>query len=84
MAGKAQFVVQVFQRVRGHIVPGARELSPTESGARKRAAAMAAREVGVAALKIEADSETGELKSGEILETYGEVPEDFADTLLVG
>lgn len=84
MAGKAQFVVQVFVKKRGQVVPGDRELSPTESGARKRAGAMAARELGVAALKIEADPETGEVTRAEILEQHGEVPEDFADTLRGG
>lgn len=79
------YVVQVFKRARGGvIVPGDRELAPTESGARKRAAAMATREIGVAALKIVADPETGELQSGEILEAHGEVPDDFADTLRGG
>ena len=81
---KPQFVVQTFKKVRGQLVPGDRELVPSESGARKKAAAMAPRFPGTAALKIEADEETGELKSAEILETHGEVPEDFADTLRGG
>ena len=47
----------------------------------KRAEAMAARMPGTAAIQIVADNETGELESATILSQYGEVPEDFAESL---
>jgi hypothetical protein len=47
----------------------------------KRAEAMAARMPGTAALQIVADDETGELESATILGQYGEVPDDFAESL---
>ncbi|MCP1561165.1 UNVERIFIED_ORG: hypothetical protein M2438_000165 [Methylobacterium sp. SuP10 SLI 274] len=42
---------------------------------------MAARMPGTAALQIVADDETGELKSATILGQFGEVPDDFAESL---
>ena len=39
---------------------------------------------GAAALKIVADDETGELESATILGQWGEVPEDFAETVRGG
>ncbi len=54
-------------------------MAPTESGALKRAEAIAGRMPGAAALRIVADDETGELESVTILGTFGEIPEDFAE-----
>ncbi len=54
-------------------------MAPTESGALKRAEAIAKRMPGTAALRIVADDETGELESVAILGQFGEVPEDFAE-----
>jgi hypothetical protein len=56
-------------------------VSPTVSGALKRAEAMAARLPGTAAIQIVADDETGELESATILGRFGDVPDDFADML---
>ncbi|TXN41565.1 hypothetical protein FV232_04770 [Methylobacterium sp. WL30] len=39
---------------------------------------------GTAALKIVADDETGELESATILGQFGEVPDDFAESLQGG
>ena len=39
---------------------------------------------GTAALKIIADDETGELESVTILGQFGEVPENFAESLQSG
>lgn len=81
MAMKTTFLVQTFVLKRKRLVPGDRQVSPTSSGAMKRAEAMAARMPGTAALQIVADDETGELESATILGQYGEVPDDFADSL---
>lgn len=81
---KPSYVVQTFKKGRGGLVPGDRELAASDNGARKKAAAMASRFPGTAALRIETDDETGELRSAEILATHGEVPDDFADTLRGG
>ncbi|MGA4552399.1 hypothetical protein [Methylorubrum aminovorans] len=81
MAMKTTFLVQTFVLKRKRLVPGDRQASPTSSGALKRAEAMAARMPGTAALQIVADDETGELESATILGQYGDVPDDFADSL---
>ena len=84
MTLKITFIVQTFELKRKRLVAGARDVAPTESGALKRAEAIAARMPGAAALKIVADDETGELESATILGQFGDVPEDFADQLRGG
>lgn len=42
---------------------------------------MAGRMPGTAAIKVVADDETGELESVALLGQFGEVPDDFADSL---
>ena len=84
MATKTTYLVQTFDLKRKRLVPGHRDVAPTESGALKRAEAMARRLPGTAALKIVADDETGELDSAAILGTFGEVPDDFAEQLQGG
>lgn len=84
MSMKTTFVVQTFVLKRKRLVPGDREVAPTESGALKKAQAMAGRMPGTAALKVVADDETGELESATILAQFGEVPEDFAEGLQGG
>ena len=73
-----------FQHKRKRLVPGAKEIAPTESGALKQPEAVARRLPGAAALKIVADDETGELESIAILGSFGDVPDDFADGLAGG
>ncbi|MCJ2006435.1 hypothetical protein MKK70_11845 [Methylobacterium sp. E-041] len=84
MGMKTTFVVQTFVVKRKRLVPGDREVAPTESGALKKAEAMSGRMPGTAALKVVADDETGELESATILASFGEVPEDFAESLQGG
>jgi hypothetical protein len=81
MAIKTTFLVQTFSLHRKRLRPDRPELAATEWGALKRAEAMAARLPGTAALKIVADDETGELESATILGQFGEVPDDFAESL---
>ncbi|BAU93815.1 hypothetical protein MPPM_5210 [Methylorubrum populi] len=81
MTVRTTYLVQTFVLKRKRLVPGDRQASPTSSGAMKRAEAMAARMPGTAAIQIVADNETGELESATILSQYGEVPEDFAESL---
>ncbi|UYW24863.1 hypothetical protein OKC48_16450 [Methylorubrum extorquens] len=81
MAMKTAFLVQTFVLKRKRLVPGDRQVSTTSSAALKRAEAMAARMPGTAALQIVADDETGELESATILGQFGEVPDDFAESL---
>jgi hypothetical protein len=82
MAMKTTFLMQTFVIKRKRLVPGDREVSPTESGALKKAEAMAARMPGTAAIKVVADDETGELETATILGHFGEIPDDFAERLL--
>lgn len=84
MANRTTFIVQAFERKRGRLVPGARDVAPTANGALKRAEALANRAVGTAAISVSADDETGEVSAAEVLGQFGEVPEDFADTLRGG
>lgn len=84
MTMKTTYLVQTFVLKRKRLVPGDREVSPTESGALKKAEAMAGRMPGTAALKVVADDETGELEGVTILGKFGDVPEDFADSLQGG
>ncbi|MBB5764192.1 hypothetical protein HNR01_003831 [Methylorubrum rhodesianum] len=72
---KTALLVQTFALKRKRLVPGDRQVSNTNSGAMKRAEAMATRMPGTAALQIVADDEIGELESGPILGQYGEVDE---------
>ena len=81
MAMKTTYLVQTFVLNRKRLCPGDQQVSPTVSGALKRAEAMAARLPGTAAIQIVADDETGELESATILGRFGDVPDDFADTL---
>ena len=84
MALKTTFVVQTFKVVRKRLVPGDREVAPTASGALKKAEAMAARMPGAAALQVVADDETGELEGVTVLGQWGDVPDDFAESLQGG
>jgi hypothetical protein len=81
MANKTTYIVQAFEKRRGRLVPGARDVAPSENGALKRAEALAARVPGSAAISVVADAETGEVASVTIIQTFGEVPEDFAESL---
>ncbi|GEP12421.1 hypothetical protein [Methylobacterium gnaphalii] len=84
MAIKSTLIVQSFVIKRKRLVPGGQEMAPTESGAIKKAEAMAKRIPGTAAIRIMADDETGELESATILGQFGEVPDDFAESLQGG
>ncbi len=81
MALKTSFMVQTFSIHRKRLRPDRPEIAATESGALKKAEAMAARMPGTAAIRIVADDETGELESATILGQFGEVPDDFAESL---
>ncbi|KQO92603.1 hypothetical protein [Methylorubrum extorquens] len=81
MAMKTTFLMQTVVLKRKRLLPGERQVSPTSSGAMKRAEAMATRMPGTAALQIMADDETGELERATILGQYGDVPDDFAESL---
>lgn len=73
------FMVQTFEIHRKRLRPGSRDVAPTESGALKRAEAIARRMPGTAALRIVAEDETGELESATILGQFGDVPKDFTE-----
>ncbi|MBB2963509.1 hypothetical protein [Methylobacterium sp. R2-1] len=81
MAMKTTYPVQAIVLKRKRLCLGDRQVSPTSSGALKRAEAMAARMPGTAALQIVTDDEAGELEGATILGQYGEVPDDFAESL---
>lgn len=82
MANKTTFIVQAFVLKRGRLVPGAKDVAPTQNGALKRAETLANRMPGTAAISVVADDETGEVSAISILGTFGQVPDDFADSLM--
>lgn len=84
MSGKPTFVVQAFVLKRGRLVPGDKAVAPSEGGALKRAEALASRSPGAAAISVVADPETGEVHAVTILGTFGQVPDDFAESLTSG
>lgn len=84
MPMKTTHVVQAFERKRGRLVPGAKDVAPTQAGAVKRAGALATRLPGAAALTVVADDETGEVQTITIVGTFGEIPDDFAEGLQAG
>ena len=81
MAIKTTFLVQTFTIKRKRLIPGDRQVTPTASVALKKAQAMAGRLPGTAAIKVVADDETGELEGVTILGQFGEVPDDFAESV---
>ena len=84
MAMKTAFVVQPFEIYRKRLRPARQEAAQTESGALKKAENLAKRMPGAAAIRIVADDETGELETATILGQWGDVPDDFAETLQGG
>ena len=84
MAEKQTFVIQAFAMKRGRLVPGQKDVAPTAGGAIKRAEALASRAPGTAALAVTADDETGEVSAVTILGQWGQVPDDFAESLTGG
>ncbi|WP_066922843.1 hypothetical protein [Methylobacterium sp. CCH5-D2] len=81
MTLRTSFMVQTFGIHRKQLRPNRPEPASTASGALKKAEAMAGRMPGTAALQIVADDETGELESATILGQFGQVPDDFAESL---
>lgn len=84
MAMKTTFTVQPFELHRKRLRPGRQEVAQTETGALKKAEALAKRMPGAVALKVVADDDTGELEGVTILGRWGEVPDDFAESLQGG
>jgi hypothetical protein len=60
---------------------GQPDLVWARSGALKKAEAMVARMPSTSAIRIVADDETGELESATNLGQFGEVPDDFVESL---
>lgn len=83
MTMRSSFVVQPFEIHRKRLRPARQEVAQSESGAVKKAENLAKRMPGAAALKVVADDETGELEGVTILGKWGEVPEDFADSIQI-
>jgi hypothetical protein len=81
MAMKMAFAVQPFEVHRKRLLPARQEPAHTESGTVKKAEKLAMRMPGAAALTVVADDETGELEGLMILGRWGEIPDDFADSL---
>ncbi|WP_267427796.1 hypothetical protein [Methylobacterium sp. GC_Met_2] len=84
MALKTTYIVQPFEIHRKRLRPARQEQAQSESGALKKAENLANRVPGAAALKVVADDETGELEGVTILGQWGEIPDDFAESLQGG
>lgn len=81
MTMRTNYLVQPFEVHRKRLRPARQEPAQTESGALKKAENPAKRMPGAAALKVVADDETGELEGVTFLGQWGEVPDDFAESL---
>ena len=84
MAMRTSYVVQPFELHRKRLRPARQEPAQSESGAVKKAETLARRMPGAAALQVVADDETGELEGVTILGRWGEIPDDFAESLQGG
>ncbi|ONF47226.1 hypothetical protein [Methylobacterium radiotolerans] len=81
MAMTTSYVVQPFELHRKRLRPARQEPAHMESGALNKAENLTERMPGAAALKVAADDETGELEGVTILRQWGEMPDDFAESL---
>ncbi len=81
MALRTTYIVQPFELHRKRLRPARQEPAQTDFGALKKAENLAKRVPGAAALKVVADDETGELEGVTILGQWGDVPDDFAESL---
>ncbi|MEE7449436.1 hypothetical protein MRF4_17375 [Methylobacterium radiotolerans] len=84
MVIKTAFVVQPFEPHRKQLRPAWQEPAQPESGALKKAENLPQRMPGEAALKVVADDETCDLEGVTILGQWGEIPDDFAESLQGG
>lgn len=76
------FVALPFIHVEGGLAPGEAVECPSGAAAIRRAQAMAVNEVnaGAVAFSRNGDPNLGEFADAVILKTFGQVPEDFAET----
>jgi hypothetical protein len=79
------FVALPFIHVEGGLAPGEAVECPSGGSAIRRAQAMALNEAnsGVVAFSRNGDPNLGEFDDAVILKTFGQVPEDFAETQTV-
>ncbi|WP_373622876.1 hypothetical protein [Methylobacterium sp. OAE515] len=70
--------------MRKRLRPARQEQTHTDSLAVKKAENLAERMPGAVALKVVADDETGELEGVTILDQWGEIPDDVAESLQGG
>lgn len=81
MASIETFVIQPFHIHRKRLAPS----QPTPAKTRHHALAdgrrIAASRAGAAVLRVVADDETGEASSIEVIERFGEIPEEFEESV---
>lgn len=81
MPTKTVFMVQTFVLRRKRLVPGPQEAVATQNSAMKKAEALATRNPGAAAISMVIDDETGDVERATIVGRFGEIPDDFSESL---
>lgn len=81
MAEIETFVIQPFHVHRKKLTPSQATPAKTRSAALNDGRRIAFGRPGAAVLRILADDETGEPSSIEVIERFGEIPEEFEESI---
>lgn len=81
MAQIETYVIQPFHIHRKRLVPSQGVPAKTERQAVGDGRRIAGSKAGAAVLKILADDETGEPSSIEVIERYGDIPDEFEESI---
>ena len=81
MASIETYVVQPFHIHRKRLTPSQGVQAKTRHHALADGRRIAASNAGAAVLRVVADDETGEPSSIEVIERFGEIPEEFEESV---
>lgn len=81
MAEIETFVIQPFQVHRKKLTPSQPSPAKTRHQAVTDGRRIASGRPGAAVLRIVADDETGEASSVEVIERFGDIPEEFEESI---
>lgn len=81
MAEVETFFIQPFHIHRKRLAPSQRVASKTRHHALADGRRIAMGKAGAAVMRVVADDETGELSQVEVLERFGDIPEEFEEQI---
>lgn len=81
MAGVDTFFLQPFKTHRKRLVPAQRVPAKTKHHALRDGERLGRTAEGLAVVHINADDETGEVSSVEVLARHGQIPEEFEEQI---